>query len=53
VPAEQLPVHRDTLIYRLDRLEKISRLSGADVRQPKRALAMYLACVSDPVEASQ
>lgn len=45
--AEQLPVHRNTLIYRL---EKISRLSGADVRDPKRALAMYLACVTDLVD---
>ncbi|WP_246531115.1 helix-turn-helix domain-containing protein [Streptomyces bathyalis] len=45
--AEQLPVHRNTLIYRL---EKISRLSGADVRDPKRALATYLACVTDLVD---
>lgn len=42
--AERLHVHRNTLIYRLD---KITRLSGTDVREPTRALAMYLACVTD------
>lgn len=42
--AEALGVHRNTLLYRL---EKIERLSGQPVREPVTALALYLACLAD------
>ncbi|MFC9424424.1 CdaR family transcriptional regulator [Streptomyces sp. NPDC056987] len=46
--AERLGVHRNTLLYRL---EKIERLSGQPVREPATALALYLACLADLLDA--
>lgn len=40
--AQRLDIHRNTVIYRLD---KISRLTGRDVREPRIAVALYLACL--------
>ncbi|WP_158087134.1 CdaR family transcriptional regulator [Mycobacterium aquaticum] len=40
--AHLLNIHRNTVIYRLD---KISRLTGRDVREPRVAVALYLACL--------
>ena len=37
-------IHRNTVIYRLD---KISRLTARDVREPQVAIAAYLACLID------
>jgi carbohydrate diacid regulator len=42
--AQRLAIHRNTVIYRLD---KISRLTARDVREPEVALALYLACLID------
>ena len=35
-------IHRNTVIYWLD---KISRLTARDVREPGVAIALYLACL--------
>jgi carbohydrate diacid regulator len=40
--AQRLAIHRSTVIYRLD---KISRLTARDVREPAVAIAVYLACL--------
>jgi carbohydrate diacid regulator len=40
--AQRLAIHRNTVIYRLD---KISRLTARDVREPGVAIALYLACL--------
>jgi carbohydrate diacid regulator len=40
--AQRLEIHRNTVIYRLD---KMSRLIGRDVREPRTAVALYLACL--------
>jgi carbohydrate diacid regulator len=40
--AQRLDIHRNTVIYRLD---KISRLTGRDVRKPRIAVGLYLACL--------
>jgi carbohydrate diacid regulator len=40
--AQRLTIHRNTVVYRLD---KISRLTGRDVREPRTAVALYLACL--------
>jgi carbohydrate diacid regulator len=40
--AQRLAIHRNTVIYRLD---KISRLTARDAREPEVAIAIYLACV--------
>jgi carbohydrate diacid regulator len=40
--AQRLAIHRNTVIYRLD---KISRLTTRDVREPATAIALYLACL--------
>ena len=40
--AQRLAIHRNTVIYRLD---KISRLTARDVREPQVAIAAYLACL--------
>ena len=40
--AQRLAIHRNTVIYRLD---KISRLTMRDVREPAVAVALYLACL--------
>jgi carbohydrate diacid regulator len=42
--AQRLAIHRNTVIYRLD---KISRLTVRDVRRPGVAIALYLACLID------
>jgi carbohydrate diacid regulator len=42
--AERLHIHRNTLMYRLD---KITRLSGRHVREPAEGIATYLACLVD------
>ncbi|MFE5118620.1 CdaR family transcriptional regulator [Streptomyces sp. NPDC056669] len=42
--AERLHIHRNTLLYRL---EKIGKLSGRQVREPGQAIEMYLACLTD------
>ena len=44
--AAALHIHRNTLIYRL---EKISRLAGRDTREPRACLALYLACLADQI----
>lgn len=45
--AAALHIHRNTLLYRLD---KISQLSGAPAREPRTCLALYLACLADQLE---
>ena len=40
--AQRLAIHRNTVIYRLD---KITRLTGRDVRDPVVATALYLGCL--------
>ncbi|MEU6658748.1 sugar diacid recognition domain-containing protein [Streptomyces sp. NPDC046821] len=42
--ADRLRVHRNTLVHRLTRLTEVS---GHDLRQPKTAMALYLACLAD------
>ncbi|GAA1256260.1 CdaR family transcriptional regulator [Streptomyces javensis] len=42
--AERLHIHRNTLLYRL---EKIGKLSGRRVREPGQAIEMYLASLAD------
>ncbi|HEV7627250.1 MAG TPA: helix-turn-helix domain-containing protein, partial [Streptomyces sp.] len=42
--AKRLHIHRNTLLYRLD---KISKLTGRNVREPTEATAVYLACLVD------
>lgn len=42
--AQRLGIHRNTVIYRLD---KISRLTTRDAREPRVAIALYLACLVD------
>ncbi|MGW2325943.1 CdaR family transcriptional regulator [Streptomyces sp. NPDC001700] len=45
--AEGLHIHRNTLLYRL---EKIAKLSGKRVREPAQAIEMYLACLTDVLQ---
>jgi carbohydrate diacid regulator len=40
--AQRLHIHRNTLLYRLD---KISKCTGKDMRDPIEATGVYLACV--------
>jgi carbohydrate diacid regulator len=42
--ASMLHVHRNTLIYRLDKIEQIQ---GCSRRNPRSYLALYLACIAD------
>ncbi|OEU91982.1 hypothetical protein DB35_06850 [Streptomyces abyssalis] len=42
--AKRLHIHRNTLLYRLD---KISKLTGRNIREPVEATAVYLACLVD------
>ena len=42
--AQRLAIHRNTVIYRLD---KISRLTARDAREPATAIPLYLACLVD------
>lgn len=46
--AEALRVHRNTLVYRLN---KIETSAGPGVRDPRRALTLYLACLVDELDA--
>lgn len=41
--ARALHVHRNTVIYRLDRL---TRLTGRDIRDHRYAIALYVACLA-------
>ncbi|MFG1689072.1 CdaR family transcriptional regulator [Nonomuraea sp. NPDC049269] len=45
--AAALNIHRNTLLYRLD---KISQLSGRPADDHRARLALYLACVADQIE---
>ncbi|MEV1247665.1 sugar diacid recognition domain-containing protein [Nonomuraea sp. NPDC049750] len=45
--AAVLNIHRNTLLYRLD---KISQLSGRPADDHRARLALYLACVADQIE---
>jgi carbohydrate diacid regulator len=42
--AQALHIHRNTLIYRL---EKIERLTGTPWRDHRTSLTLYLACLAD------
>jgi carbohydrate diacid regulator len=46
--AAALRVHRNTLVYRLD---KIETLVGPGLREPRTCLALYLACLLDALES--
>lgn len=46
--AKALHIHRNTLQYRLERIRQIS---GEDIRAPRTALALYLACLADELDA--
>jgi carbohydrate diacid regulator len=45
--AGALHIHRNTLVYRLN---KISKLTGRPVRDHRAALALYLACLADQLD---
>ncbi|HUH06547.1 MAG TPA: helix-turn-helix domain-containing protein, partial [Egibacteraceae bacterium] len=45
--AAALRVHRNTLVYRLQRLEK---LTGASLRDPRHAVSLYLACLLEDLD---
>jgi carbohydrate diacid regulator len=45
--AAVLRVHRNTLLYRIDRL---SKLTGTSLRDSRHAIALYLACLMDDLE---
>jgi carbohydrate diacid regulator len=47
--AQRLQVHRNTLIYRLD---KITRLTRSRVREPVDGVALYLACLAERLDPS-
>ena len=46
--AERLRVHRNTLLYRLG---KIEQLSARQMREPTQAIAMYLAALADLLDS--
>ena len=46
--AERLHVHRNTLLYRLG---KIEQLSARQMREPTQAIAMYLAALADLLDS--
>ena len=46
--AERLHVHRNTLLYRLG---KIEHLSARQMREPTQAIAMYLAALADLLDS--
>ena len=45
--ATALHIHRNTLVYRLN---KIAQLTGRSVRDHRAALALYLACLADQLD---
>jgi carbohydrate diacid regulator len=45
--AQVLHIHRNTLLYRLKRL---STVVGGDVRTPRVAIALYLACLLEEID---
>src|SRR5439155_24876063 len=45
--AAALHIHRNTLIYRLN---KVAQLSGRPIRDYRTALALYLACLADQLD---
>jgi carbohydrate diacid regulator len=45
--AAALHIHRNTLVYRLN---KIAKLTGRPVRDHRAALALYLACLTDQLD---
>jgi carbohydrate diacid regulator len=45
--ATALHIHRNTLVYRLN---KIAQLTGKPVRDHRAAVALYLACLTDQLE---
>jgi carbohydrate diacid regulator len=47
--AQRLAVHRNTLLYRLTKIEE---LSGRGEREPRTAMAMYLACLADTLQTT-
>ena len=47
--AKTLHIHRNTLLYRLDKIEK---LNGESLRDHKRAIALYLACLLDELDSN-
>jgi carbohydrate diacid regulator len=47
--AEALHIHRNTLLYRLS---KIERLVGQPWRDHRMMLTLYLACIADQIDAS-
>ena len=46
--AERLHIHRNTLLYRLG---KIEQLSARQMREPTQAIAMYLAALADLLDS--
>lgn len=42
--AEALHVHRNTVVYRM---QKIEQLTGRPLRDHRTTMALYLACLSD------
>jgi carbohydrate diacid regulator len=46
--AERLHIHRNTLLYRL---AKIEQLSGRQMREPTQAIATYLAALADLLDS--
>ncbi|WP_194909302.1 CdaR family transcriptional regulator [Catenulispora rubra] len=46
--AEALHIHRNTLVYRLNRIEQ---LSGRPLRSPRAGVTLYLAALADQLEA--
>jgi carbohydrate diacid regulator len=47
--SELLHIHRNTLLYRLD---KITRLAGRQIRDPREGINLYLACLIDQIDDS-
>jgi carbohydrate diacid regulator len=45
--AARLHIHRNTLIYRLD---KITTRAGRQTRDPAEGLRLYLACLTDQLD---
>ena len=45
--AAALHIHRNTLVYRLN---KIAKLTGRPVRDHPATLALYLACLADQLD---